>query len=42
MFDDRQEHLPHFEDWANEFSKKNDVIITVVDVVNRTEKTFNR
>jgi len=42
MFDDRHEHLPHFEDWATEFSKENGVKITVVDVINKTEKTFER
>lgn len=42
MFDDRHEHLPHFENWATEFSKENGVKITVVDVINKTEKTFER
>jgi hypothetical protein len=42
MFDDRFEHLPHFENWATEFSKQNNTKITVVDVVNKTEKTFER
>jgi hypothetical protein len=37
MYDDRQEHLPKFEDWATTQSAK----INVVDVVNKTEKTFN-
>lgn len=33
MFDDRQEHLPHFIEWA----KNQSIKITVVDVVNKTE-----
>jgi len=41
MFDDRQEHLPHFEDWADNFSKENNIKITIVDVINKKEKTFN-
>lgn len=36
MLDDRQEHLLEFEDWA----KKQDVKVTIIDVINRTEKTF--
>lgn len=37
MYDDRQEHLPKFEDWAD----KQGIKINVVDVVNKTTKTFN-
>lgn len=40
MFDDRQEHLPHFEEWAGETAIRKDLKVTVVDVVNKTEKTF--
>lgn len=36
MYDDRQEHLPKFEEWASEQSTD----ITVVDVVNKTESFF--
>ena len=36
IFDDRQEHLPEFEKWADNQNIK----ITIVDVVNKTEKTF--
>lgn len=36
MYDDRADHLPHFEEWA-----KNQIcLVTVVDVVNKTTKTF--
>ena len=41
MFDDRQEHLPHFEEWADKFSKENNIKMTIVDVINKKEKTFN-
>ena len=37
MYDDRQEHLPKFEEWALTQPCK----VTVVDVVNKTIKTFN-
>ncbi len=37
MYDDRQEHLPRFEEWA----KTQPCKVTVVDVVNKTTKTFN-
>jgi len=37
MLDDRQEHLVEFEKWAEEQNIK----ITIIDVVNKTEKTFN-
>jgi hypothetical protein len=40
MFDDRQEHLPHFEEWAEIEAKDREINITIVDVVNKTEKTF--
>ena len=33
MFDDRQEHLPHFIEWA----KTQSIKIIVVDVLNKTE-----
>ena len=36
MYDDRKDHLPHFEEWA----KKQSCAVTVVDVVNKTLKTF--
>ena len=42
MLDDRQEHLVEFEDWANDFSKKNNIKITIVDVISKIEKTFER
>lgn len=38
MLDDRQEHLVEFEKWAEEQNIK----ITIIDVVNKTEKTFNK
>lgn len=38
MYDDRQEHLPKFGDWA----KSQKIKITIVDAVNKTEKTFNK
>jgi hypothetical protein len=38
MFDDRELHLIEFEEWAEEQNIK----ITIIDVVNKTEKTFNR
>jgi hypothetical protein len=41
MFDDRQEHLPHFEEWAEIEAINRNMNITVVDVVNKTLKTFN-
>jgi hypothetical protein len=37
MYDDRLEHLPHFEEWA----KTQMCVVTIVDVVNKTAKTFN-
>lgn len=37
MYDDRIEHLPHFEEWA----QRQNCIVSVVDVVNKTTKTFN-
>jgi hypothetical protein len=37
MYDDRADHLPHFEEWA----KNQLCAVTVVDVVNKTIKTFN-
>jgi hypothetical protein len=37
MYDDRQEHLPKFCEWA----KNQPCSVTVVDVVNKTTKTFN-
>ena len=37
MYDDRQEHLPKFEEWA----LTQPCIVTIVDVVNKTTKTFN-
>lgn len=40
MFDDRQEHLPHFEEWAKSESTKLNINITIVDVVNKIEKIF--
>ena len=40
MFDDRQEHLPHFEEWAKSESTKRNINITIVDVVNKIEKIF--
>lgn len=36
MYDDRQEHLPLFEEW----SKNQSCAVSVVDVVNKTLKTF--
>jgi len=36
MYDDRQEHLVKFEDWATEQSFD----VTIVDVVNKETKTF--
>ena len=36
MLDDRQEHLVEFEDWA----KKQNIKVTIIDVINKTEKTF--
>ena len=38
MFDDRQEHLPEFEKWADE----QDIKVTVIDVVNKTTKVFEK
>jgi hypothetical protein len=40
MFDDRQEHLPQFENWAELESINRNINITIVDVINKTEKTF--
>jgi hypothetical protein len=37
MYDDRQEHLPKFCEWA----KSQPCKVTVVDVVNKVTKTFN-
>ena len=37
MYDDRADHLPHFEEWAS----RQICAVTVVDVVNKTIKTFN-
>ncbi len=37
MYDDRQEHLPKFEEWA----KNQNCVVTIVDVINKTVKTFN-
>jgi hypothetical protein len=37
MYDDRQEHLPKFEKWAT----TQPCVVTIVDVVNKTTKTFN-
>ena len=37
MYDDRQEHLPKFEEWAT----TQPCVVTIVDVVNKTTKTFN-
>lgn len=37
MYDDRYEHIVRFKEWAKEQSCK----ITVVDVVNKKERTFN-
>lgn len=36
MYDDRQEHLLKFEEWANTQS----IPVTIVDVVNKNETTF--
>ena len=36
MYDDRQEHLVKFEQWANE----QPFDVTIVDVVNKETKTF--
>jgi hypothetical protein len=36
MLDDREEHLLEFEKWA----KNQNIKITIIDVVNKTEKTF--
>ena len=36
MLDDREEHLVEFEKWA----KNQNIKITIIDVVNKTEKTF--
>jgi hypothetical protein len=37
IYDDRQEHLPKFEEWASKQSIK----ITIIDVLNKIEKKFN-
>lgn len=37
MYDDRYDHIVRFKEWA----KKQDLKITVVDVVNKKERTFN-
>lgn len=36
MFDDREDHLSEFEKWAD----KQNIKITIIDVINKTEKTF--
>jgi hypothetical protein len=36
MFDDRSEHLSEFEKWAD----KQNIKITIIDVINKTEKNF--
>jgi hypothetical protein len=36
MYDDRADHLPHFYEWAEKQISK----VTVVDVVNKTMRTF--
>lgn len=36
MFDDRESHLIEFEEWA----KEQNIKVTIVDVVNKTQKTF--
>ena len=38
MFDDSKEHLIEFEKWA----EVQNIKITIVDVVNKTEKTFRK
>lgn len=38
MYDDRHEHLVKFEEWA----KQQSVPITIIDVINKTEKQFNK
>ena len=38
MYDDRYEHLVKFEEWA----KEQPCAVTIVDVVNKTTKTFNK
>jgi hypothetical protein len=38
MYDDRESHLPKFENWA----KEQPIPITIVDVVNKNSKTFNK
>jgi hypothetical protein len=38
MYDDRIEHLNKFEDWAKEQS----IPITIVNVVSKKSKTFNK
>lgn len=37
MYDDREEHLPRFEDWA----KNQQIPIKIIDVVNKTTTTIN-
>lgn len=37
MYDDRHEHLERFKEWA----KEQNIKITIVDVVNKKERTFN-
>ncbi len=36
MFDDRELHLIQFQEWA----KEQNVKVTIIDVINKTEKTF--
>jgi len=38
MYDDRQEHLIRFEEWAEEQL----VQVTVIDVVNKKETNFSK
>lgn len=38
MYDDRQEHLKRFREWA----KEQNVKITIVDVLNKKERIFNK
>jgi hypothetical protein len=37
MYDDRQEHIQNFSEWA----KTQPCKITIIDVVNKIEKTYN-
>jgi hypothetical protein len=38
MYDDREEHLPKFCEWA----KTQPCKVTVVDVINKTTRIFNQ